>query len=71
MFELAGHPVSPFPSADLALRVLRLEQQLDSYQRLHAQELEDLHRALAQLKEEVLALAPRPAAAEPEDERTR
>ncbi len=71
MFELAGHPVSSLPSADLALRVLRLEQQLDSYQRLHAQELEDLRRALAQLKEEVLALAPRPAAAELEDERVR
>lgn len=63
MFELAGHPASTLPTADLALRVLRLEQQLDSYQRLHAQELEDLRRALAQLKEEVLALAPRPTVA--------
>ncbi len=61
MFELAGHPASMLPPADLALRVLRLEQQLDSYQRLHTQELEDLRRALAQLKEEVLALAPRSA----------
>lgn len=49
------------PSADLALRVLRLEQQLDSYQRLHAEELEDLRRALALVKDEVLALASQPA----------
>ncbi|MGQ9766793.1 MAG: hypothetical protein ACUVSS_05595 [Anaerolineae bacterium] len=44
-------------SSGLALRVLRLEQQLDSYQRLHAEELEELRRALAQVKEEVLAVA--------------
>lgn len=51
---------SPSPlSGDLALRVLRLEQQLDSYRRLHAEELEELRRALAQVKEEVLALAVR------------
>jgi len=49
-------PASPV-SSDLALRVLRLEQQLDSYQRLHASELEELRRALAQVKEEVLTLA--------------
>lgn len=49
---------SPSPlSGDLALRVLRLEQQLDSYRRLHAEELEELRRALAQVKEEVLTLA--------------
>ncbi len=51
---------SPAPlSGDLALRVLRLEQQLSSYQRLHAEELEELRRALALVKEEVLALAVR------------
>lgn len=70
MSEVTGHPVSISLSADLAVRMLRLEQQLDSYQRLHAQELEDLRRALAQLKEEVLALAPRPAVAEPGSEIT-
>lgn len=46
-----------YPTADLALRMLRLEQQLDSYQRLHAAELEDLRQALTRVKDEVLALA--------------
>lgn len=45
------------PPSDVAYRVLRLEQQLESYQRLHAQELEEFRRALAELKEQVLALA--------------
>lgn len=67
MFKVVGHP-SVLLSADVALRVLRLEQQLDSYQRLHTQELEDLRRALSQLKEEVLALAPQQQAAQPVDE---
>lgn len=53
---LQDPPALPL-SSGLALRVLRLEQQLDSYQRLHAEELEELRRALAQVKEEVLALA--------------
>lgn len=56
------------PSGDLALRVLRLEQQLNSYQRLHAEELEELRRALAQVKEEVLALAVRHTAQAAESE---
>ncbi len=47
---------SPSPS-DIAFRVLRLEQQLDSYQRLHEAELEQIRRALAELKEQILALA--------------
>ncbi|HEX9115637.1 MAG TPA: hypothetical protein VGA61_06180 [Anaerolineae bacterium] len=44
--------------ADLAFRVLRLEQQLESYQRLHSEELEQIRAALAALKAEVLAAAP-------------
>lgn len=51
------YPMSTSPSSDLALRVLRLEQQLDSYQRLHMQELDALRDALAEVKERVLALA--------------
>lgn len=58
MPETTRLPVLSHPSADLALRVLRLEQQLASYQRLHAEELAELGRALAQVKDEVLALAP-------------
>lgn len=52
--------VQPVPSTahslDLAVRMLHLEQQIDSYQRLHSQEMEDLRRSVAQLREEVLAL---------------
>lgn len=55
----------PQPPADLALRVLRLEQQLDSYQRLHAEELAALRQALAQVKDEVLTLAQSPAPLQP------
>ncbi|MBI4788357.1 MAG: hypothetical protein HY782_15095 [Chloroflexi bacterium] len=43
--------------SDIAFRMLKLEQQLDSYQRLHAEELEQIRRALADLKDRVLALA--------------
>lgn len=63
-------PASPV-SSDLALRVLRLEQQLDSYQRLHASELQELRRALAQVKEEVLTLALTRAAHEADQELAR
>ncbi|MGE5262013.1 MAG: hypothetical protein ACM3S0_01415 [Acidobacteriota bacterium] len=45
------------PPSDIAYRMLRLEQQLDSYQRLHAEELEQIRRALSELKDQVLALA--------------
>ncbi len=48
------------PPSDLAYRVLRLEQQLDSYERLHAEELEQIRRALDELKQHVLALASPP-----------
>ncbi len=43
--------------SDVAYRVLRLEQQLESYQRLHAEELEEFRRALSELKELVLAFS--------------
>jgi hypothetical protein len=43
-------------SSDIAYRMLRLEQQLESYQRLHTEELEEIRRALAELKMQVLAL---------------
>ena len=56
------------PPSDIAYRMLRLEQQLDSYQRLHAEELEQIRRALSELKNQVLALA---AAKEQDAERTK
>jgi hypothetical protein len=55
------------PSSDLALRVLRIEQQLDSYQRLHWEELDALRRELSEMKEQVLSLATANFAVEPED----
>ncbi len=48
----------------MAFRVLRLEQQLESYQRLHAEELEQIRHALVELKEQVLALAQKQTPAE-------
>ena len=47
---------SSVPPSDIAYRVLRLEQQLESYQRLHAEELEEIRRALDELKMQVLSL---------------
>lgn len=41
--------------SEIAYRVLKLEQQLDSYQRLHAEELAEIRHALAELKELVLS----------------
>lgn len=52
--------MSTVPPADIAYRVLRLEQQLDSYQQLHAEELQQIRRALEELKALVLALAHEP-----------
>lgn len=49
--------MSGVPTSDVAYRVLRLEQQLDSYQRLHAEELEQIRQALTELKDLVLTLA--------------
>lgn len=41
---------------DIAYRMLRLEQQLESYRRLHEEELKQMYLALQELKEQVLAL---------------
>ena len=49
--------MATIPPSDIAFRVLKLEQQLDSYQRLHAEELEEIRHALAELKDLVLSLA--------------
>ena len=49
--------MSAVPPSEIAFRVLKLEQQLDSYQRLHAEELEEIRDALAEIKELVLARA--------------
>lgn len=49
--------MSTVPPSDVAYRVLRLEQQLDSYQQLHAEELQQIRQALEELKALVLALA--------------
>jgi len=56
--------MSSISSTDIAYRMLRLEQQLESYQRLHAEELAEMRRVLEELKAQVLALAP-PVAASP------
>lgn len=48
--------MSTVPTPDIAYRMLRLEQQLESYQRLHAEELAEIRRALEELKTQVLAL---------------
>jgi len=49
--------MSVVPPSDVFYRVLRLEQQLDSYQKLHTEELDQIRLALAELKELVLGLA--------------
>jgi hypothetical protein len=49
--------MSTVPPSDVAYRVLRLEQQLDSYEHLHAEELRQIRDALEELKALVLALA--------------
>ncbi len=59
----------PSPS-DLALRVLRLEQQLESYQRLHSDELAEMRRVLDELSREVLALVASRSAAAPNGSET-
>lgn len=46
--------------SDLAYRVLHLEQQLDAYQKLHTQELEEIRKALNELKSQLLAMAMAP-----------
>ncbi len=54
--------------SELAFRVLRLEQQLESYQRLHSDELAEMRRAIEELAAEVLALAASRHAAAPASE---
>jgi hypothetical protein len=49
--------MSPATSLDVAYRILRLEEKLDSYRRLHAEELEQIRQALHELKAQVLAMA--------------
>lgn len=41
---------------DLAYSVLLLERQLESYQKLHAEEVEALWKTLAELKQRILSL---------------
>ncbi len=41
----------------LSIRILRLEQKLESYQRLHAEELNEIRLALVELKKQVLGVA--------------
>jgi hypothetical protein len=52
--------MSSVPQSDIAYRMLRLEQQLESYQRLHAEELAEIRRALDELKMQVLSLDSKP-----------
>lgn len=62
--------------ADLACQVLKLEQQLEAYQKLHAEELSELWRLLKECKRALAGLAdgaagpqiPPPAPAWPRDE---
>jgi imidazolonepropionase-like amidohydrolase len=42
---------------DLSLRILGLEQKLESYQKLHAEELDEIRKALAELRRQVLHMA--------------
>lgn len=49
--------MSSISPSDIAYRMLRLEQQLESYQRLHAEELAEMRRVLQELKDQVLTLA--------------
>lgn len=47
-------------SEDFASRLLRVEQELGAYANLHHQELEELRKALEQLKDEFLRMQRRP-----------
>lgn len=48
--------MSSVPLAEIAYRVLRLEQQLESYQRLHAEELEEIRRILGEIKTQLVGM---------------
>ncbi|MCL5958142.1 MAG: hypothetical protein M1358_02300 [Chloroflexi bacterium] len=41
---------------DVAYHLLRLEQQIESYQKLHSEEIDEIRRSLHRLKDEVLLL---------------
>ena len=50
--------MSSIPASEIAYRLLRLEQQLESYQHLHGQELEEIRRILEELKVQLLGIDP-------------
>lgn len=54
----------------LISRVLHLEQQLESYRQLHNEELDQIRRALQDLKDQVLFLAEQQTAVDQEKART-
>ncbi len=61
--------MASLPSSDIAFRLLRLEQQLDAYERLHAEELKEIRRTLAELKLQLVTLgSPTGAVSEVKDE---
>ena len=62
--------MSSAPPSDIAYRMLRLEQMLESYERLHAEELAEIRRALDELKTQVLSMEslPPPPAGEQKTE---
>jgi len=55
------------PASEIAYRLLRLEQQLESYQHLHAQELNEIRAILEALRVEVLGMHPTKKAEEKPD----
>lgn len=50
--KMATNPVT---ERDLAYRLLMLERSLDAYWQLHAEEMEELKRRMAELKSQMLA----------------
>ncbi len=55
----------------LSIRILRLEQKLESYQRLHAEELNEIRLALVELKKQVLGVATLQQSAAPQTQSSR
>ncbi|MFQ6014687.1 MAG: hypothetical protein ACE5NP_04510 [Anaerolineae bacterium] len=52
-----GNGKAMVQGTDLSLRILRLEQKLESYQKLHAGKLDEIGLTLAELKRQVLHMA--------------
>jgi hypothetical protein len=52
-------------AGNLACRILELERTLGAYRRLHAEELDELERCLAECKREILALIAQEIGREP------